>query len=164
MREVTVRRADIPDAPEIARIHTASWQSAFSAILDSETLARHRDTERIEAMYRRSLENGETGFIAECGQTAGYCFVGRYRDDPSMDLCELICIHVLPSLKHKGIGTALIEASHAYARKEGYRQICLWVFEANTDARAFYEHLGYRKTADAKLFHGAEEIRYIREL
>jgi GNAT superfamily N-acetyltransferase len=44
----------------------------------------------------------------------------------------------------RGVGRALMAAAETWARGRGYRLLSLHVFEANTRARAMYEHLGYR--------------------
>lgn len=45
--------------------------------------------------------------------------------------------------QRRGIGRALMEAAHAWAIARGLGQVQLNVWEANPEARAFYEALGY---------------------
>lgn len=48
-----------------------------------------------------------------------------------------------PTCRRKGIGRALVEYAHAWARSEGAPRIELNVYEFNADAIRFYETLGY---------------------
>jgi GNAT superfamily N-acetyltransferase len=53
-----------------------------------------------------------------------------------------------------GAGRALLEASEAWAREQGYATLTLSVFEGNTRARAVYERLGFN----------VETIRYTKSV
>jgi GNAT superfamily N-acetyltransferase len=52
-------------------------------------------------------------------------------------------LEVLGPLQRRGIGTALIHAAEATARRLGHRQLVLAVGVDNPDARRLYERLGY---------------------
>jgi len=43
----------------------------------------------------------------------------------------------------QGWGTALLRQAESYARSRGYREMKLFVDEANVKARRFYARLGY---------------------
>ena len=48
----------------------------------------------------------------------------------------------------------------------GHRRVRLWVFEANTRARWFYERMGFEEDGSRRVedAYGAQEIRLSREL
>jgi GNAT superfamily N-acetyltransferase len=52
-------------------------------------------------------------------------------------------LEVLGPVQRRGIGTALIRAGEATARKLGQRRVALGVGLDNPDARRLYERLGY---------------------
>lgn len=52
-------------------------------------------------------------------------------------------VGVVAAQRRHGIGRALMLAAHAWAREQGLPQVRLSVWEFNTEARAFYEALGY---------------------
>ena len=52
-------------------------------------------------------------------------------------------LEVLGPLQRRGIGTALLRAGEASARKLGHRRVALGVGVDNPDARRLYERLGY---------------------
>lgn len=43
-----------------------------------------------------------------------------------------------------GVGTALVSALEQWARRHGYHRITLETGARNTDAREFYDHLGFQ--------------------
>ncbi len=162
---MNIRKALTADAAGIAAVHISSWQSAFAVIIDEDTMQRHSDRERITAMYQRSLENGETAFVCEAeGKLSGFCFAGKARGIAEEDLSELICIHVRPEEKHRGIGTALLQKAMTEAKAQGYGRMCLWVFRENVSARNFYEKHGFVYAGISDIRAGAEEWLYLRNL
>jgi GNAT superfamily N-acetyltransferase len=52
-------------------------------------------------------------------------------------------VGVKESLRGEGIGRALMQAAHGWARQQGITQVELRVYEFNQGAIAFYESLGY---------------------
>src|SRR5437588_2036063 len=46
--------------------------------------------------------------------------------------------------RHQGVGQTLLERVHQWACEQGITEVELGVWEFNADARALYEHLGYR--------------------
>lgn len=56
-------------------------------------------------------------------------------------------IFVAPEARGKGVGTALLNAVAAEARKRGYRQVRLDVVDSNPRARALYLHEGFTEVS-----------------
>jgi GNAT superfamily N-acetyltransferase len=52
-------------------------------------------------------------------------------------------VGVLEAHRRAGVGRALMDAAHAWARARGVGEVELSVHAANRDALAFYERLGY---------------------
>ena len=48
--------------------------------------------------------------------------------------------------RHQGVGLALVERVHQWAREKGITEVELGVWEFNTPARILYEKLGYQTT------------------
>jgi ribosomal protein S18 acetylase RimI-like enzyme len=63
-----------------------------------------------------------------------------FKSDPDVSGCgQLSKLHVLPERFGSGLGSMLYEAALGAIRNGGYRIAGLWVLEANTRARDFYE-------------------------
>jgi len=142
----TLRAATAQDANHIARLHTLSWQTAYSHILPAAYLTDEVPTEHA-IRWRQYLDRDEKerGFvlIAEAGgEPVG--FVSAERPvDPALGVL-LDCLHVHPSHHGSGTGKHMIEAVRAWARTLGVDKVHLKVPEGNERAIGFYEHNGWR--------------------
>ncbi|MEL6604454.1 MAG: GNAT family N-acetyltransferase [Cyanobacteria bacterium J06614_10] len=56
-------------------------------------------------------------------------------------------LYVDKAHRRKGLGTALMQHAHRWAKQQGYEQISLQVFENNTPAISLYSKLGYSPQA-----------------
>ncbi|MDP9372127.1 MAG: GNAT family N-acetyltransferase [Chloroflexota bacterium] len=65
-------------------------------------------------------------------------------DEVTMPWCGINNLAVDDRWRRRGIGSALVEAAEAWARRKGLMQVRLEVFEFNSGARTLYERLGYR--------------------
>lgn len=104
------------------------------------------------------------------GSVLGFVHTGPLRDadlDPA-GRAEIFSIYVDPDAWRQGIGSALLDAVEAFWKPAGTRELSLWVFEDNREARAFYERLGWaddggRQTAEFGGVYPVER-RYRRRL
>lgn len=147
---VEIRPATQADVPAIASIHAASWRDAYSGILPADYL-RGQVQRDLEADWARrqilaqdvvllaDTTDGSVGFIAV------WC-----RPSPFIDN-----LHVLPSMRSRGLGAALMKAATERLVAQGHSTAYLWVFESNVAAIRFYERLGAaRGRREAKQFFG----------
>lgn len=152
-----IRPAQPGDEQLLARIHAASWASAFRDILDENTLAAHTDPERCEALYRRALTDGRTRLFLS--GDAAFAAWGEDREGRP-DTAEVICIHSLPQARRQGRGRGLTRRLLHDMAAAGFKRCGLWVFVENAPARAFYEGLGFAPTGESRDRFGAREARY----
>jgi GNAT superfamily N-acetyltransferase len=120
--EITIRSVCEGDRPMLAWLVTELWGSEVVAV---------RGT---------SLRPAEmAGFIAEqSGRLAGlltYQLLGG-------DTLEIVTLNALD--RRRGIGTMLIDAAAAKARRFGCREIRLTTTNDNVDALRFYQRRGFR--------------------
>lgn len=134
-REIEIRRAEGEDAAEIARL-LHDFNTEFS-----------EPTPGVAALtgYVRPLLNeGEvTALLA--GEGPDGIALLRFRTaiwtgEPEAHLQEL---YVVPSLRERGVGRALLEASIEAARDAGATGIDLNTGATDTAARALYESFGF---------------------
>lgn len=140
------RVAAAKDAVAIAGVHAASWRDAYSDILDPEFLAGPIEDERL-AFWTDRLGRPD-GRLKATVALEGKAVIGFIcvlpNDDPVWG-SRVDNLHVVPSLRGGGIGERLLrQAALELAAACETPALYLWVFEANTKGRRFYERLGAR--------------------
>jgi ribosomal protein S18 acetylase RimI-like enzyme len=152
--EIRIRRAGPEDAAEIARL-LHDFNSEYS-----------EPTPGIGALTEyagRLLVEGEMTVLLAGDGPDGISLI-RFRPSiwtggPEAHLQEL---YVVPPLRGRGIGRALLEATMAAAREGGATGIDLNTGETDTAARALYESCGFTNREGAP--DGPSMLFYEREL
>lgn len=154
------------DAAACAHIQTASWAAAFKGIIPDAELERACNESRALAMYERVLTRGDMHGLVLAVDGAPHCiaFWGKSRDAATAGSAELICIHSLPANWRRGYGTLMMSSVLEAMRAAGYERAVLWVFEANTRARRFYEKCGWALVGASRQELGACAVQYRKEL
>jgi RimJ/RimL family protein N-acetyltransferase len=160
-----IRKATLEDAGTIAEIICSSWKAAYSAFLPSEILQKHTDianrTEKLKSIL--STDNAWNIHLAIMAKTA--CGTISYGKNRESDCGEIYFCYAKPEMWGLGIGHSMMEFALADLRRQGYQEVILWVFEANTQARRFYERQGFiTDGAVNEGSHGAREVRYRRTI
>lgn len=135
MSEIEIRRAGAEDAAEIARL-----LHDFNTEFEEPT----PDVATLTERSRRLIEAGEiTVLLAGEGPDG----LALFRLRPSLWAEGLECylqeLYVVPALRGRGIGRALLEATMAAAREAGATGIDLNTGETDRAARALYESMGF---------------------
>jgi ribosomal protein S18 acetylase RimI-like enzyme len=138
-----VRPAELGDAAAIARVHVATWRSAYRGLLPDaflDTLSEARYEER----WQRSLANdGARVYVAEDQQEiVAFASGGRERAGEHGYKGELYAIYVLEKAQGRGHGRGLVRAIVGGLRELGLADMIVWVLRDNARARRFYERLG----------------------
>lgn len=123
--DVLVRPGTVADLAEVADVHLRSRRAAHPAMPPGA----HPDTEVRSWFATWDLSARELWVAQEGGRVVAYAaLAGDWLDD----------LYVLPGAAGRGLGSLLLETVKAQ-RPDGF---CLWVFETNTAARAFYARHG----------------------
>jgi ribosomal protein S18 acetylase RimI-like enzyme len=125
-----------------------SWQTAYRGILPDEFLDALSIPER-EQRVREVLTSGRPGrrvWVIESSRgILGFSDAGPSReDDAPNEAGEVYAIYLDPTAVGQGLGRELFAHTVEDLRQAGYRYATLWVLEANTRARRFYENAGWR--------------------
>jgi len=142
-----VRRAIFDDAAAIAGVHVRSWEAAYRGLVPDAWFAE-RSLQRRITTWRALLRDGEhTRVFVAClnGTITGFCgAVTPSRDqDAGVGTAEIAALYVDRDHWRSGAGRALISATLHDLAGGPWRDVTLWVFEANDRARSFYERMGF---------------------
>ncbi|MGA8533852.1 MAG: GNAT family N-acetyltransferase [Candidatus Tumulicola sp.] len=139
-----VRAAGAADAAFVADLGKRTAASSLSSI-------RPAPPQSVESALERLLETVEAqshlALVAECdGARAGFVLLldGLPDDVTSIPQGFVAYMAVEPSLRGRGVGSALVIAAEDEARRRGLPYMALMVTEENAAARSLYERAGYR--------------------
>ena len=143
---VHIRRAKPLDARGIAEVHVGAWKTAYRGLLPQPVL-EGLSVQDAEARWRERLAEAwsELLVLTEDEGIAGYVGYGPTRDetlDPKK-VGEVYVLYVAPLAWRKGYGSALLREAMDSLRKEGSREVVVWVLYNNQQAIAFYEAAGF---------------------
>ena len=131
-----IRHAAQADLQGIAAIHAESWKDAYAAVLPTEFFAKQIDIDLAKHWSEIQIQSEDLLLVAEEGSLVGFAAIWC-RPIPFIDN-----LHVKPSCRSKGIGSALMKAAAKELIDRGNQTAYLWVFESNKNAIRFYERLG----------------------
>lgn len=154
-----IREAHPGDEDTIAQIHVASWKTTYRGILPQQRLD-HLSTEKRKQMWQQTLQEIAQGdrskivFVAveEPEQVVGFIAGGKEREVTThyeLADAEIYAVYLLLEAQKRGIGRLLMQSIVTWMVQEKFRQMRLWVIDANP-ARKFYEVLGGKLLQDIK--------------
>ncbi len=164
-----IRWASSADTETIARVQVASWIGVYRGLLPDSVIDQPTVEGRTAQWNRFFAEPPPRSamFVAEhLGEVVGLAQVGPTRDEDldSDRIGEVLAIYVTPDHWDHGHGRDLMARSLAWLRDSGFFAATLWVLDANTRGRAFYEAGGWRLDQATKIdetFGGSfSEVRY----
>jgi len=157
-----IRPLEKSDIPRIAEIHILAQRTDYRGIVTDEFLFGKMTVEKRMEYF---TENETEGYVFdEGGIVKGFITLGPCKDTDKPDCFELYRIFVDPFMFGGGIGHKLAAHFEEVAIGQNYSDICLWVLEDNTKARAFYEKLGWAADGTIRIsgYFDVPEVRYIK--
>ena len=133
-----VRPAVLADLDAVRRIYN-------QGITDRQTLeAREKSAPEIAAWFG-SHDDRHTVLIADRdGTTVGWASLNRYSPREAHAGIADLSIYVDRSARRQGVGTILIGAIEAFARRAGFDKIVLMTFPFNHAGRSLFGRSGFR--------------------
>lgn len=166
-KEVRIRPARADDAEAIGRAHSEGWGAAYRGIMSDEAVdafvhAGDHTTRWSERMEERS--DGRVIWVAELdGEVVGFAQTGPSRQpDAGPQDAELYCTYLGAGAIGSGIGRRLLGHAVDDLSGRGFGCARLWVLEANSRARRFYEAAGWHADGAARVDpgDGCTDVRY----
>ncbi|MCX6500425.1 MAG: GNAT family N-acetyltransferase [Arthrobacter sp.] len=155
---ITLREPTLPDAPQIAKLHVATWREAYSHLLPAEFFTEDHVQGR-HVMWHRILGNPRQDWnirIAEHNaQVVGFAFAGPSYGGEGQDLPrdrQLFSLYVSAIHHGAGVGQSLLDAA------VGDGPAMLWVAKDNPRAVAFYRRNGFAFDGTEQTDPGAPRI------
>jgi len=148
-----IRPIQLSDVPRVAEIHVFGWRSAYRGIVSDEHLFKNMlVSNRIKRFENSVLNKTEEIHVYDDGIVKAWISIGTCRDEDKTAAFELGGIYVDPFMQRQGIGAKMVTYCEELAASRGYNEICLWTFEKNLSAQAFYEKMGYVQDGATKLY------------
>lgn len=150
--DINIRLANESDAYRIAKIHVASWQKIYRGYIPDSVLDKLSVSER-EQKWRELINNEVRILVIEKDNAiVGFASLCPSRDvDTNPDKCgEISAIYLHPDRWHQGLGKKLCHRVLAELVEMGFSEVILWVLQENSQARKFYEGMGFTNTGDIK--------------
>jgi len=156
-----IRRAEVDDAPAMARVHVDTWRTAYVGIVSDEHLA-NLSYERCQEGWIEHLSNPQSethAFVAEArpGHIVAIASGGPLRDAWAGFDGELYVLYVLKSFHGMGYGRLLLAQVAQDLVNRDYHSLVAWVLKDNP-ARRFYERLGGRLVAEKVVEIGGRQL------
>jgi GNAT superfamily N-acetyltransferase len=100
-------------------------------------------------------------------EVVGYVNSGPYRWDDLPGFGEIYALYVDPAHWGAGAGRRLMASAERDLTRHGFVDAALWVLEANSAGRRFYEHVGWvsdGERGERCEVENATEVRYRKRL
>ncbi|MBG60328.1 MAG: hypothetical protein CMJ16_07710 [Peredibacter sp.] len=147
MEGITIRKATVEDAAEIANVHINSWREAYKSLLPQDFLdERALNFKNRYELWKRVTQNpNQVTLVAESTEhgVVGMVNGTNGRDEDKKDWCEVWCIYLLEKYHGKKIGFNLLKQYFDIHSDKGFSKGYLWVLDNNPTIK-FYEKVGGR--------------------
>lgn len=140
--EYIIRKNELKDQEQMAKIKIDGWQTAYDKIVSSRYLKKLDYKQQTKRYIDSFDEYKDLVFVADKdGEILGYsCFNINY-DNSKYDT-ELVSLYIKPNEIGKGIGTSLFKETAKELLSKGKNNMIVWCFKENEKAIKFYEKLG----------------------
>jgi ribosomal protein S18 acetylase RimI-like enzyme len=135
-----IRRAVVDDADGIADVLERITAERIHSAIDKAWTAEQQSSYLVSLTQREAFHVA----TAKAGDIIGYQSLDLYsRALTSMAHVGQLGTFILPAWRGRGVGTALFQATHRFARAVAYRTFLIQVRASNGSAQRFYRKLGF---------------------
>ncbi len=171
--DASVRPALASDAPEIARIQSVTWRTAYRSSLPPAVLDDW-DADAAEQLWRAAITSPPTAahgvlIALERNTPVGFAAFGppelspAEQSDPAGPTTEVSTLLVEPRWGRRGHGSRLLSAVADLAEATGAARLQVWLLETDHVSTAFFESAGWAPDGWARtLDTGDAPLREVR--
>jgi diamine N-acetyltransferase len=153
-----IREATSEDIATLAMlIREANKDVAVKFGLNADNCPKHPSF-CTEAWVQSDLTRGERYFIFEDNSTPVACVA---YENPSAGLAYLNRLSVLPTHRHRGIGTNLVEHIVQLAQSSSIQTISIGVIGEHADLQRWYRNLGFLDGETKRFPHLPFSVKYM---
>jgi ribosomal protein S18 acetylase RimI-like enzyme len=161
---LTIRTAELDDAPAIARVHVETWRSTYGGIVPQTYLDGLTVPNRAVA-WTRLLEQSGRSILTMVSEDhnrriVGFVSGGALRHADARFQAEISSLYVMQAYQGAGHGRRLFMAASNRLAQLGYTGLFVWVL-ADNPARAFYEALGGEAVSEMTREFAGKSLREI---
>ncbi len=132
---ITVRKAEVADAPRLGEIAFQAWETGIFPLLSDQPGMRKAERRRLANAAKEQLSRIIVAVVD--GVVVGWCSRSNRR-------AYIPYLFVLPELQGHGLGSLLLRRMESMLELEGAGRIHLETPADNVRAVRFYERQGYR--------------------
>ncbi|MBD7962915.1 GNAT family N-acetyltransferase [Fictibacillus norfolkensis] len=155
---MNIRRAQITDAAEIAKVHVKSWQQSYRGLIEDDYLSQMSVTER-EQRWSEWLDQKSHIVLVledENQQLCGFISGGSIRSQHQYE-SEVYAFYLLKEVQQKGHGTKLLKMFSEKLITLGKKSMIVWVLKDNPSKQA-YISLGGKKIDEEQVMIGKQQL------
>lgn len=160
-----IRFASLNDSEALGRIHSESALAGFKGIIPDNILKDVFSMRRRANRFADELSKGspKTAIIFEENEPAGLISFGSCRyGNRDKSWIEIWRVYVIQEFWGSGSAKELTEWGINEIKKEGFKNMELWVLEENIRARSFYEKFGFKYDNAFQVTDSGKELRYVK--
>lgn len=155
-----IRKNRLEDQEQMAHIKVDGWRNAYDNIVSAKylkSLDYKSQTERYIASFE---EYKDLVLVAvKDDEVLGYsCF--DVKEDEKYD-SELVSLYIKPGHLNKGIGSSLLKETAKTLYERNCKNMIIWCFKENENAKAFYKDLGGAIVEEKKALIGDESYEEV---
>ncbi len=160
--KITYRKANVEDAPAIAKVHVESWRKSFAGIVPQEFLDNLNVEKRDGAFRERFGEANYKMFVAETASDGivGFADFGKSREKDFAFEAELYAIYLLSEFQGKGIGENLFRLCQQEMFADEINSMYLMALKVSP-YKSFYEKMGGEIVGEGNHFFALVEYETI---
>ncbi len=137
-----IRKANIYDTTDIARVHAETWRSAYRRVLSEEYLSQFT-LEKRKKYWMKYINDGKSVYVVEekSGEIIAFVVPNVQRDEHRGYVGEISAIYVQDRFQRRGVGRKLVATCARLMVNNDVKSMRVWVLKDNP-ARQFYRLLG----------------------